>query len=108
MGLHHTNPVAQLKAAQPPQQQIKVMDLGDDMALANISFEPIRTAEGHFAVGIIATGGRISPIVGLQTRRVMIGVIPTMPLEHIKLLLDGKELPTDDSEAPVGPALVTS
>jgi hypothetical protein len=103
LGLHHTNPVAQANAV--PQRQIKVMDLGDDIALAGISLEPIRGPGGEFAVAIVATGGRMSQFVPLQPVRVMIGMIPVMPLAHIKLLLDGKEIP---EEAPAGPALVTS
>ncbi len=107
MGEHKNNPVAVLKSQQPPQKQIAVMDLGDDIALANLSLEPVKTAAGDFAVGIIATGGRISPIVGLTSRRVMIGLLPTMPLAHIKLLLDGKEIP-EAPEFPNGDLTVAS
>lgn len=85
------NPIALANAV--PQQQVRVMDLGDSIGLAGISFEPMRTKEGAFAIAIIATGGRMSDLVPMQPVRVMIGMLPTIPLEAIKALLDGREPP---------------
>ena len=96
MGLHHTNPVA--VANRAPQQQVRVMDLGDGIALAGISFEPVKGADGEFAIGVIATGGRMSDLMPMTPRRVMIGTRPTVGLEVIKALLDGREPPAPSED----------
>jgi hypothetical protein len=74
VGEHHSNGLSRAKAAG--QQIVKVVDLGDDFAMAGVQLLPVYTDETKdtlaFVVSVMA--GRNSPLVGLQ-------VVPTIVSE---------------------------
>jgi len=90
MGEHRRNPVA-IANAVPQRRDVPVADLGEGIGLVGLSLEPIRTPEGGFAVGLMAQGGRLSDLVPMQPRKVLLAVIQCPPIETVRALLDGRE-----------------
>lgn len=90
MGAHRDNPVA-LANAVPQRRGVPVIDLGDSVGLLGLALKPIKDpVSGEFRVAVVAAGGRVSDLMPLQPREVVIGFIPVVPLDMIKKLLLGE------------------
>lgn len=83
MGEHHTNGVA--KAAATNQQIIRVVDLGDDFALAGCRLEVAwdETKE-NLCVLLVMDAGKNSRLVGLQVVPTLIGELGRIPVAELK------------------------
>ena len=101
MGDHRRNPVSLANAV--PQQQVRAMDLGDNIALLGIRLVP-SVKDGNFAVLVVAGGGRMSDLMPMQPTEVVIGVVPTIPMEGVKALLSGQDWPA----TPESPDMVST
>jgi hypothetical protein len=83
MGEHHTNGVARAHAQGQPV--IKVVDLGDDFALAGCRLEVAwdETKE-HLCVLLVMDAGKNSRLVGLQVVPTLIAELGRIPVADLK------------------------
>ena len=83
VGDHLVNPLSRAKEAG--QQILKVVDLGDEYALANIQLQPaFDETKEHLCVLLVAVAGRNSPLVGLQAVPVVIGEVGRVKVADLK------------------------
>lgn len=83
MGDHHTNGVAKAKAAG--QQIIKVVDIGDDFAIAGcrLDFAYDETQE-NLCVLLVLDAGKNSRLVGLQVVPTILAELARIPIAELK------------------------
>jgi L-arabinose isomerase len=83
MGDHHSNGVARAKAADQPI--IRVVDLGDDFAVAGCRLE-IAWDEGkeNLCVLLVMDAGKNSRLVGLQVVPTLIAELGRIPVADLK------------------------
>lgn len=83
MGEHHSNRLSQAKKAG--QQIVKVLDLGDEYALASIQLVPVFDEQKeNLCVLVVAMAGLNSRIAGLQMVPTVMGEIARMPVAELK------------------------
>lgn len=90
MGEHLTNPRAQAKAKANGQQIIKVIDLGDDFALAGARILPTFDQDKkHLCFLLVAEAGKNSSLVGLQVVPTVIAELGRIAVEDLKAGITG-------------------
>lgn len=83
VGEHNTNGVA--KAVSKGQQVIRVVDLGDDFALAGCRLEcAFDESKENLCVLLVMDAGRNSRLVGLQVVPTLIGEVGRIPVAELK------------------------
>lgn len=83
MGEHHLNGLSRAKASG--QQIVKVIDLGDDFALAGAAIVPSFDEEKkHLCFLLVAQAGKNSQLVGLQIVPTVIAEVGRISIEELK------------------------
>jgi hypothetical protein len=78
------NPNAIAKAARPPNtQQVQAIDIGKGCALLGFELRPAIDADGVAHAMVVAIGGKVSPITGIQPIGIVCGEVGKIPLAEL-------------------------
>lgn len=91
MGDHHFNPAAIAKASGRPQpQQIRLLNLGDNIGLSHFEIQPIQiqdaeTGEKFISAALVAVGAKTSDLaMSIELRGVVIAELGRVSLAELK------------------------